>query len=91
MAWRCGIPQKSLFAFMPGLQCGCSVQELQRGRGMGATWDRIPMTVRNNWTPTRETLEAFAAIQQNARFPRLIREMFLQSLPEGLCSNKQLS
>jgi hypothetical protein len=68
LAWTCGRPQRSLFAFLPG-RCNCPVHEVQDGRGIGSTWRKIPLDVPRMWNPTRDTLEAFATIQQNARYP----------------------
>jgi hypothetical protein len=62
--WYFGGYGRSLFGNLPG--CECPVIEKRRGT---AAYPGIPTFIPNNWQPDRATLEAFARVQQEARFP----------------------
>lgn len=64
--WQWRPHERSLFASLP--DCECPVLEKVAGR---ANYPGIPTDVKNDpsWSPDRATLEAFARVQQAARFP----------------------
>jgi len=61
--WNCGVPQKSLFADLPG--CSCPVIETYSGR---QSWPGIPEIILDNWNPTEATLLDFSRVQIKERF-----------------------
>jgi hypothetical protein len=62
--WSYGQYERSLFADLPG--CACPVIENRAGR---ASYPGIPSHIPRDWQPDRATLECFARVQQEARFP----------------------
>ena len=61
--WTVGSAPRSLFAHLPG--CSCPVRE-RLTRGWFAD-TLIPVEILKNWRPSRQMLEDFARIQQEAR------------------------
>lgn len=61
--WFDGTSPLSLFAHLP--KCKCPVLE----NTFKIKYPGIPQAVRHDWKPYRATLERFAKVQQQARFP----------------------
>ena len=65
ICWQYGYVTQSIFGKVPGF-CGCPVQMRQLGWPVAKG---IPYDVEVEWKPTRKVLEAFSAVQLEARFP----------------------
>jgi hypothetical protein len=64
VVWLFGRYDRSLFGDLPG--CQCPVIENDVGR---ASYPGIPSLIPLVWQPDRATLECFARVQQETRFP----------------------